>query len=598
MPAAMPPPAPAAAAMLRIGCVSLRVPDALRAGLATRVVGGDVVLSLAGFSGELRFASACHACDGSPHAAPHAAPVLAALPGAAPQGHLFAPTQTQPHYLDGHDDFSDDDDDDDGRHDEDYWNSNGSDAAESPPRACGTPDSQHAPPAAAAANFPTSPPVPCPESDNEYVPRSALPVPSIARPPTPDDADEGARECDDDPVAAAAASKRLRDADADDGGNEVTADRGPNSSKRVRFTDGDVAPKAVDSLVAPWAAVAVAADSRVTPRWGATLTRLSDTTALLLGGENDDGGLFQDMHTLSLDGGRWLPGLAAAPTRAMPRPRAWHTATLLGGKVYVFGGEETDDAGVRSQVADMISLDLEYSSFHNVTPHGPVVPPPRGGHAACLIGDSIFIFGGIGGPGGSKWLSDSYLFDTATLSWTRCKPRASAVRPAARSYATMTLVNGQVVLFGGNAKTRSFGDVLLGAVERRNGAVAGIGWREPIVIGSAAPRPRTGHCAVACSSGDSLLVYGGWDDLGSTRIFFSDVWQLVFVSATECRWRCVHEGVQNQPPPSQPGKRAGAALCEAGEAQDALPLVFGGFRDFTQLNDVFKFDTPKCQRRA
>lgn len=516
-----------------------------------------------------------------------------------------------PHFLDGHDELSDSDR---GR-----WGDDDDDWSDLRSGSAGIPSQSNAP-ANTPSAYPASPPVDCPRSDEEAsddesgVPataptqaqsqsKSQVPIPA-KRPREDDNSDSDGGDVDEDWVMQSGGLPT----------GVVTADRASSSGKRVRFTDGDAASASnAEDATAPWAAVAVANPASVPPRWGATLTRLNDADVLLIGGESDDTGLYKDMHTLSLDAGAWTagivrssPGVDAAAMAALPRarllpqPRAWHTATRVGDKVFVFGGEVIDDAGCRRQVGDMLSLDVEFRSCVAVTPVGAVAPPARGGHAACRLDDSIFVFGGIGGPGGSKWLSDAYVFHTATLEWVKCKPRASAPRPAARSYATLTVVGEHIVLFGGNNKSRSFGDALVGSIERKDkgggGGVTGVAWREPLILGSAAPAPRTGHCAVASADGKSLIVYGGWDDLGKTRIFFSDVWELTFVSATECRWRMVHAGVQNHPPPSQPGKRAGSALCDAGGSADAPPVLVGGFRDAGQLQDAFKFDTAKCAR--
>lgn len=174
----------------------------------------------------------------------------------------------------------------------------------------------------------------------------------------------------------------------------------------------------------------------------------------------------------------------------------------------------------RLQLSDVVVLDLQYGVFVDTPLISASVPSPRAGHSACLLGDGTSIFVGFG-TGGGRWCRDYWILCTETLSWTKLKPKSTSSRPAARSYASTTTIEGEIMVFGGNDNNKSFNDIIIGRVEKKKNGGASITWREPLVLGSLAPSPRTGHCATISADGN-LLIYGGWDDLGAQRLFFSD----------------------------------------------------------------------------
>lgn len=390
----------------------------------------------------------------------------------------------------------------------------------------------------------------------------------------------------------------LSDGESEEANEDMTVtERRLQQAKRVRFTDGvDITNHNVeDDPKAPWEIVpAVDERGELQPssRWGGTLTRLDSDRVCLIGGESDHN-LLQEIHTLNLLERKWEKGLAGcdgAEALHLNQARSWHTATKVGTKIYLFGGEVNDGNNERKQTADLLLLDTSYGLWVPVHATG-VAPSSRAGHSATLLpdGETVCVFGGISG---SKWLADSYLLNIGQLTWTKCKAGSRSARPSARSYASLTTCGPYLVLFGGNNKTRSFNDVTIGVVERKRNIVS-ITWTEPLMLGGAMPAPRTGHVAVASGNGDGVIIAGGWDDLGAQRIFHSDVWELCIHSRAECRWRQVHAGCGRIAPPSQPGARAGAALSDAGPGNEPA-VLYGGFRGFQYLGDAFTLDLGKC----
>lgn len=76
---------------------------------------------------------------------------------------------------------------------------------------------------------------------------------------------------------------------------------------------------------------------------------------------------------------------------SMPRPRAGFAgATVLEGRVYVFGGEGNPDSGSQGVFADADVYDPGSDRWHMVAP----MRTPRHGTAAAALGDRIFVPGG------------------------------------------------------------------------------------------------------------------------------------------------------------------------------------------------------------
>ncbi|KAI0567152.1 hypothetical protein FGB62_4g15 [Gracilaria domingensis] len=359
-------------------------------------------------------------------------------------------------------------------------------------------------------------------------------------------------------------------------------DRGAKQGKRVRFDDNPVvlsspqkhAPKI--KVTTPWGSLQVADGNLPSRRWGATLSKLDDENFLLLGGESELSGFFECMSLYKAKENRWV--LTGHDVPPMPDGgRAWHTTCVVDGNLLVFGGEKQVD-GERVQTNDLLVYDTSYFSWYPPSYFG-LQPSARAGHCASRVPRtrSIVVYGGINGK---RWLNDLFVLEDM-CSWKKIKPSARSARPSARSYATLTPASGFLVLFGGNNKTKCFNDIHFLSTDS-------FVWSEVTICGRI-PKPRTGHCAVPSKNGKNVIIYGGWDDQGLQRIFFSDVWELRIKSATECMWVCLFHGDQQG---RTPGPRAGASMCVGSEDEDDA-IMFGGWHQLTYYNDLTKLSIAK-----
>ena len=97
---------------------------------------------------------------------------------------------------------------------------------------------------------------------------------------------------------------------------------------------------------------------------------------------------FNDIDVLDLDTVTWRQPKTEGST---PQARNAHTMTQLPGKLYLFGGH----AG-NKHLRDLHVLGAEASPMRWSTPEVSGVPPPGlRGHSATLIGNTVFMFGGI-----------------------------------------------------------------------------------------------------------------------------------------------------------------------------------------------------------
>jgi dynein heavy chain len=130
----------------------------------------------------------------------------------------------------------------------------------------------------------------------------------------------------------------------------------------------------------------------------------------------------------------------------LPDPRWKHTTTLWDKtKLVVFGGNASstcrfNDTWVFNSVTMTWSRLLppgctfDADGNHIVNPGSdPATPCPRGSHAACVVGDGLYVFGGFGGIGFSrKDLNDLHLLQLDDPKWTKVLGKGKA--PEVRVY--------------------------------------------------------------------------------------------------------------------------------------------------------------------
>jgi len=130
-----------------------------------------------------------------------------------------------------------------------------------------------------------------------------------------------------------------------------------------------------------------------------------------------------------------------------PRPRYWHTSSLVNGKLFIAGGH----SGSKS-LADVHVLDTESMLWSEPQLLGSPLPPIAS-HSATLVGERLYFFGGMSvtldDEGGShiEYLDDVHVLDCESMNLQRLRRRGT--QPAARAYHEATLVGGYLLVLGG-----------------------------------------------------------------------------------------------------------------------------------------------------
>ncbi|XP_053609629.1 uncharacterized protein LOC128674770 isoform X1 [Plodia interpunctella] len=167
-----------------------------------------------------------------------------------------------------------------------------------------------------------------------------------------------------------------------------------------------------------------------------------------------------------------------------------------------------------------------------------VAPCARGKHSATLLGGYVYVLGGRG-AGGSVPLRDFWRYCLATGEWQRLECRGEP--PPALQEHSVTAHEGRLYVFGGESALANDTPLWIYDTESQvwrklpgHGSFTAIlrrrGPREPRGAG-AGPRGRRGHSAHTLK--DCLLIYGGYKDLrGSTNELWafhyeSESWQQV-----------------------------------------------------------------------
>lgn len=137
-----------------------------------------------------------------------------------------------------------------------------------------------------------------------------------------------------------------------------------------------------------------------------------------------------------------------------PCPRLGHSFTMVGDKIYLFGGlaNESEDPknNIPKYLNDLYTLEIRGNQliWDLPTTYGEN-PPPRESHTAvaytCKRTNkcSLVIYGGMSGCR----LGDLWMLDTDTMVWTR--PQALGPAPLPRSLHSSTLLGSRMYVFGG-----------------------------------------------------------------------------------------------------------------------------------------------------
>lgn len=123
-----------------------------------------------------------------------------------------------------------------------------------------------------------------------------------------------------------------------------------------------------------------------------------------------------------------------------------HSATLVGSKIYIYGGFDGFGTNFDLNIFDPFSR--TWTNVPNTVVRGQI-PTSRTNHAAVAVGNKMYMFGGNNNNAAGMYqvLDDLCVLNTDTLTWS--KPQTTGDRPTARSGHTLTAIGKHLYLFGG-----------------------------------------------------------------------------------------------------------------------------------------------------
>ncbi|XP_053684256.1 host cell factor isoform X2 [Sabethes cyaneus] len=266
------------------------------------------------------------------------------------------------------------------------------------------------------------------------------------------------------------------------------------------------------------------------------------TRILVFGGMVEYGKYSNELYELQATKWEWKKLKPKAPESGPPPcRRLGHSFTLVGDKIYLFGGlaNESDDPknNIPKYLNDLYILEIKNNQLQWEIPTTfGESPPPRESHTAVSWYDKklkkywLVIYGGMSGCR----LGDLWLLDTDTMSWTR--PRTSGPLPLPRSLHSSTLIGNRMYVFGGWVPL-VMEDVKVEKHEKEwkcTNTLACLNletmtWEELDldIEEDNMPRARAGHCAVGIHT--RLYIWSGRDGYRkawNNQVCCKDLWYL------------------------------------------------------------------------
>ncbi|KAI4176809.1 MAG: hypothetical protein LQ346_007785 [Caloplaca aetnensis] len=202
-------------------------------------------------------------------------------------------------------------------------------------------------------------------------------------------------------------------------------------------------------------------------------------------------------------------------------PRSSHSITVISGKVYIYGGEESPGKLADDNV-HIIKLpakkptnvgEPEYKCIPSMgEEEDGQVPGPRTGHTACALGHRIYVFGGRGQDQNQQALEEKgkvWMFNTESLRWSCLEPSPDGSLPPSR-YIHSAVASEHPLPNNNVSGSASYAEQLKSTVSKL-----------PAMIGKGSP-PREAH--------GSIIVCSGFSS--STPDSLTDLWTFTITTKT------------------------------------------------------------------
>ncbi|XP_070143746.1 host cell factor-like [Drosophila kikkawai] len=218
----------------------------------------------------------------------------------------------------------------------------------------------------------------------------------------------------------------------------------------------------------------------------------------------------------------------------VPNGCAAYGFVVEGTRMFVFGGM-IEYGKYSNDLYELQATKWEWRKMYPESPDGGGMSPcPRLGHSYTMVGDKIFLFGGLANESDDpknnipKYLNDLYILDTRGVHSHNGKwivPKTFGDSPPPRESHTgiafTSKANGNLnlLIYGGMSGCR-LGDLWLLETESMT-------WAKPRTLGQA-PLPRSLHSSTMIAN--KMYVFGGWVPLVINES----------KSTTEREWKCTN----------------------------------------------------------
>lgn len=249
---------------------------------------------------------------------------------------------------------------------------------------------------------------------------------------------------------------------------------------------------------------------------------------VVFGGGNE--GIVDELHVYNSVTNQWF---VPAMRGEVPPGCAAYGFVVVGTRMFVFGGM-IEYGKYSNELYELQATKWEWRKMHPELPDNMPAPCPRLGHSFTMVGDRIFLFGGLANESDDpknnipKYLNDLYILETRGVhshngKWIMPKtygesppPRESHTGVAFTSKITNKL---NLLIYGGMSGCR-LGDLWLLDVDSMT-------WSKPRTRGHA-PLPRSLHSATMICN--KMYVFGGW-----VPLLINDS-----KATTEREWKCTN----------------------------------------------------------
>ncbi|KAL2158376.1 hypothetical protein VTH06DRAFT_4424 [Thermothelomyces fergusii] len=218
--------------------------------------------------------------------------------------------------------------------------------------------------------------------------------------------------------------------------------------------------------------------------------------------------LDETLYLLNTSTRQWSRALPPGPR---PSGRYGHSLNILGSKIYIFGGQVEGYFMNDLTAFDLNQLQNPNNRWEMLLPNSDAgaqpqgkLPPARTNHTMVTFNDKLYLFGGTNG---FQWFNDVWSYDPVTNTWSLLD--CIGYIPCPREGHAAALVDDVMYVFGGRTEDGAdLGDLAAFKITTRR-------WYTFQNMGPA-PSPRSGHSMTTV--GKTIVVVGGEPSSTTTAV--------------------------------------------------------------------------------